>query len=459
VSEPAIDVRIEKLVYGGEGLGHVEGQALLVPFVAPSELVTVEPMKREARLLRARLLNVVEASPDRTEPGCPYFGRCGGCQYQHLQYEAQVREKRAILREVLQRVGKLDSPEPAALTSPPWNYRNRTRFRFEKSDGVFRLGYFMMASHRLLPIEKCPISSPRINTLITELYELGKRPDFAEGQGEIEVFVNHEDSELLLTVTSEQRWPETLVSAAREIIPGMPSLGTRRPQPAPQKRAGRSPQRPSSGRFEPDLHVFGKGHILYRAAGADYRVSHGSFFQTNRFLVEQMAATATEGLEGEIVLELFSGVGYFALPLARRFAHVVAVESNRSAVKDLDSNRARVKAANIEVIQAGAEEFLHGPTRSEPGGRARGHQPARSRQPFRPDVVLLDPPRAGLGKESTEKLASLGARSIVYVSCDPATLARDLAVLAARGYAIESLTLLDLFPQTFHIESVVRLAR
>jgi len=464
-----IEVRIEKLVYGGEGLGRVEGQAVLVPLVLPGELVAAEPLKREPRLIRARLGRLLEPSPHRIQPGCPYFGQCGGCQYQHMDYPRQLREKASILRETLLRVGKLEAPEPELLASEPWNYRNRTRFKFEKRAGEFRLGYFEMGSHRLLAIERCPIASPRINALIPQLYELGRRPDFGEGAGEIEAFANHDDSELLLAATGESAaagWPETLVSAAREIVPGMISLGVRMARggaaPAPTPASGSS--RARRQRWTPaPLRTYGRGHILYRAAGIDFRVSHGSFFQTNRFLVEKMAAAAIEGLEGETAFDLFSGVGYFAFPLARRFARVVAVESNPLAVHDLDSNRVRAQASNIAVIEGGIEEFLAGPPAvPRAGGAAHTRGPQRpsaemSLGSTRPDLVLLDPPRVGVGQRGAERLASLGAHTIVYVSCDPATLARDLAVLAGRGYRLESLKLVDLFPQTFHIESVAML--
>lgn len=442
-----IEVLIEKLVYGGDGLGRIEGRtAVLVPQVLPGERVAAEPVRREPRLVRVRLAGVLEPSPDRIPPGCPYFGACGGCHYQHMGYERQLREKAAILVETLRRVGKLEAPEPAPLPSQPWNYRNRTRFKFEKAPAGFRLGYFESGSHRLLAIERCPISSPRINALIPQLYELGKRPDFANGKGEIEVFVNHDDNELLLTVTTAARSPETLVSAAREIAPGLVSLAVR-------ATAADQPR------------TFGRGHLLYQAAGVSFRVSHGSFFQTNRFLVDAIADAALANLEGGTAVDLFSGVGYFALPLARRFQRVVAVESNPAAARDLDSNRDRAGLLNIEVIQQSVEDFLASGGRREwrgaPASRRRpGHarQPSALRQPG-PEVVVLDPPRAGFGLPGMERLASLGPHTVVYVSCDPATLARDLAALAVRGYRLESLKLADLFPQTFHIETIARLKR
>lgn len=419
-----MEVRIEKLVYGGEGLGRLEGRVVLLPLVLPGERVAAVAVKEEPRLVRARLSQVLEPSPQRVAGECPYFTRCGGCHYQHAGYQDQLRYKAAILQESLLRIGKITAPEPDLVPSIPWNYRNRTQLKTEKRGDSFRLGYFELGSHRLLPVELCPISSPRINELIPQLWELGKRPDFPAGKGEIELFVAHNDSGVLINASGQAPWPETLVSATRERIPDLASLAV-----------AQGPDRPAR--------VYGRAHLIYRAGGIDYRVSHGSFFQINRFLAETLAAAATDGLEGDTALDLFSGVGYFALRLAAKFHRVIAVESNPSSIRDLESNRNRAGASHLEPVKATAEEFLH--------------RKASQRCVF--DVVLLDPPRAGLGKEAAQRLAALGPSTIVYVSCDPATLARDLARLLAAGYQLERLQLIDLFPQTFHMESIARLRK
>jgi 23S rRNA (uracil1939-C5)-methyltransferase len=429
-----LDLRIEKLVYGGDGLARLEGRTVLLPLVLPGELVSAEPVKEEPRLIHARLVEVREASASRVAPGCPYFARCGGCHYQHAGYDDQLRYKAAILKETLARIGKLDAPEPELIASPPWNYRNRAQFKTRKRHGRFELGFFEWGSHRLLPVEQCPISSPRVNQVIPLLNEIGKRPDFPDGEGEIEVFAGEgradadaatvpDEPRVLLTVTADQPWPETLVSALRERMADLASL-------AVLDRAG------ATGR------VFGRGNLLYRAGGFTYRVSHRSFFQTNRFLAETMAAGVTAGLKGKVALDLFCGVGYFAVPLARAFERVIAVESNPAAVRDLESNRQRARAENIEPVEQAAEQFL--------ASWQAERRPA-------PGLVLLDPPRSGLGHGAAEKLAAIGAPQILYVSCDPSTLARDLVPLLAAGYRFERLTLVDLFPQTYHIESIAAL--
>ena len=437
---PAMELHIEKLVYGGEGLGRLEGRAVLLPLVLPGERVAAQTVKEEPRLVRARLGQVLEPSPARIAPQCVYFTRCGGCHYQHIGYEDQLRYKAGILAETLQRVGKIAAPEPELLGSPPWQYRNRAQFKTHKQDDTFQLGYFELGSHRLLPVEGCPISSPRINEIVPELWRLGRRPDFPAGSGEIEVFMTHDDSGALVNVASQSRWPETLVSALREHIADVVSLSV-------VEGHARLAALPRSARRR----VFGPGYLLYRAGNMEHRVSHGSFFQTNRFLADTLAGVATENLEGDTALDLFAGVGYFALHLAGKFRRVVAVESSDASIRDLESNRQRSGMAHVEAVRATAEEFLAQPNALPRRGSARG--------PLHPDAVLLDPPRAGLSKAAAERLAGLEAPTIVYVSCDPSTLARDLARLTARGYRLSRLRLVDLFPQTFHIETIATLER
>ena len=435
-----MELRIEKLVYGGEGLGRLEGRAVLLPLVLAGERVEAHPVKEEPRLVRARLAQVLEPSPARIAPHCTYFTRCGGCHYQHMGYEEQLLYKAAILQETLQRVGKITAPAPELLASPPWHYRNRAQFKTHKHGDTFQLGYFELGSHRLLPVERCPISSPRINEILPELWQLGRRSDFPAGSGEIEVFVTHDDSGVLVNVASQGRWPETLVSALHEYIADVASL-------AVAEGAARLAALPRSATSR----VFGRGYLVYRAGNMEHRVSHGSFFQTNRFLADTLAAVATENLEGDTAVDLFAGVGYFALHLAGKFRRVVAVESNNASIRDLESNRQRAGLAHVEAVPATAEQFL--PQPNTPPRRGSG------RLALHPDAVLLDPPRAGLSKAAAGHLADLGAPTIIYVSCDPSTLARDLARLTARDYRLARLRLVDLFPQAFHIETIATLEK
>ncbi len=389
---------VEKLVYGGDGLGRVDGQVVLVPFVLPGERVQVRPQLEKPGILRAGLRAVLEPAPERVVPPCPYFARCGGCHYQHAPYEAQLAAKRAILSEELRRIGKLDPPaEIATIAAAPWQYRNRTQLQIRDRE----LGYFQPHSHKLCPIEACPISSPRINQSITILREMLNEKPWPRFVRTIELFTNETDVQLNVT-DSARPVARRFFEWCAERLPG-----------------------------------FVTNALEYSAAGTVFRISRGSFFQVNRVLLDSLVQAALEGASGESALDLYAGVGLFSLPLARRFAVVTAVESGAGAVRDLEFNAARA-GLPVAVTRGLAEQYLETLDR-------------------RPDFVLADPPRAGLGKAAIGHLARLSPPLVTIVSCDPATLARDLAAFIAAGYMIEQMTMLDLFPQTYHLETVVRL--
>ncbi len=393
------ELRIEKLVYGGAGLARHETRVVLVPFVLPGERVQVSLERERSGVREAKLRAVSEPAAERVEPRCPYFGRCGGCAYQHAGYEFQLLQKRVVFEEVLRRIGKLTPPEVEVISGEAWEYRNRAQFHVEQG----RIGYFEHSSRRLCAIEQCPIASPGLNAALGALCRMLGEPPFPRFVKTLELFTN--ESEVQLNVLATDRpVARRFFDWCAERIPG-----------------------------------FVGGALEYHAGGDTYRVSGGSFFQVNRFLIEALVERALEGAEGEASVDLYAGVGLFSLALARRYGRVTAVESGGSAVRDLEVNAARAGLA-VAVRQASAELFLLGLAE-------------------RPDFVLADPPRTGLGKSVVRELVRLGPPRLVIVSCDPATLARDLAALTAGGYRLERLTLIDLFPQTAHIETIADLRR
>ncbi len=395
-----LNLTVEKLVYGGDGLARAEGKVVLAPFVLPGEEVRVEAVRETPSLVRARLAEVVRAAPQRVAPPCPYFGRCGGCHYQHAPYPYQLEIKRAILADQLRRIGKIEPPEEIPIVSgEPWNYRNRARFHIERR----AIGYREAQSHRLCPVEVCPISSPAINRTLTELIAMLRDPRWPRFVRALEVFTDERQVQLHVA-ESGQPVARRFFDWCAERIPG-----------------------------------WTPGALDYEAGGTVYRVSRQSFFQVNRFLTSPLVEAALEGAEGEHALDLYAGVGLFALPLARRFTSVTAVEASGAATADLEFNAARAGLA-VRAERSSVERYLETLT-------------------ARPDFVLLDPPRAGLDKTVVQRLVELAPPRVTIVSCDPATLARDLAALFAAGYRIERLTLVDLFPQTFHMETVARLVR
>lgn len=379
-----VEVAIEKLVHGGEGLARLPAsaasggrrQAIFVPYTLPGERVEVELDPPRRGRTTARLLAVLEPSPERTEPRCEYFGRCGGCQLQHARSAYQLELKRGILLETLQRTGGIVwTGEVSLHAGPPWGYRNRIRLHAAGAGW----GYRYADSHRILPVTHCPIASARLN----EALQTGL-PAGAPGE-EIELAVDNQDQGL-----ESEDGLELLV-----------------------------------------------GHH-------HYRVSPGAFFQVNRYLIEALVSVVTAGVSGTTAVDLFSGVGLFALPLSERFTRVEAVENHPVAAVDLRHNAERAGAASRIWVSS------------------RTALAAWEDRPAEPvDLLVADPPRAGLGVDLVASI--VGARRpperIHLVSCDPATLGRDLKGLTGGGYAIESVHLFDLFPQTHHIETVVKLRR
>jgi len=329
------------------------------------------------------------------------FTICGGCHYQHAPYEYQLARKVEILREQLQRVGKIKfEGEIDAISGPPLGYRNRAQFHVSFEKGGGKIGYLAARSHELVPVEgECPVSSPRLNQALAEMRARLGDPRFPRFVQAVEIFTNETDIQINV-IESEH-------AVARRFYEWCES----------------------------------KQAINYQTSFGKFRVSSKSFFQVNRFLVEKLVEAAVPEQGGESALDLYAGVGLFALQMARRFRSVTAVETGSSAAHDLEFNASRAELA-VKVEQARVEDYLE---------RLQGASGTA------PEFVLADPPRAGLGKDVVGHLQRLAPPRLTIVSCDPATLARDLAGLSS--YEIESLTMVDLFPQTYHLETIARLRR
>jgi 23S rRNA (uracil1939-C5)-methyltransferase len=438
---------IEKQIYGGDGLAHLpadergRGKAAFVPYVLTGEKVEVETSEQKPGFARAIATQVVEASAHRVPPQCPYFIRCGGCHYQHADYQHQLDIKKEILRESLRRIAKLDLQCPIQVhPSPPWNYRNRSRLQLRAAP-EFCAGYFKMRSHEVLEVEQCPISSPLINRGIATLWQLGRAGKVPRGVHEVEFFADAEDSRLLveLSCASDARRP-AVRDCAEQLRAAMPTI------------SGVVAFRTLEKGGHEKLLVLGESALSYRSQSAAYRVSAGGFFQANRFLIDELVRTVTEQRSCDLALDLYAGVGLFSTALACNFRHIISVESSQTSVADLSYNL----PSNGKAVQATVEQFL--------GQIGRGGKTSLSgsgRQPdlVVPDLLIMDPPRSGVGERVARSLVQLGAQRLTYVSCDPATLARDLLPLLAADYSVEQAHLFDLFPQTYHLESVLHLVR
>ncbi len=417
------EVSLEKLVYGGEALGHYRGRAVLVPRALPGERVEVEAARTAKGVTHALPLRVLEASPERVDPPCPYFGRCGGCHYQHLSPEKQAAWKRDILRETLRRIGKIAwENEIPVLSADPWNYRNQAQLKASRlPDGKPELGFFEAQSHRLFPVDVCLIISPRLNAVLGKLRSEEWSVPLA-GCREIELLADDQDDKVMVTLRGDfpPQVRETLAEQSLEQLPGVVTVAIAR-----------------DGGWQ----VFGDPALVYRIGEFRYKISPGSFFQASRFLLPDLVASVTGGQSGALALDLFAGVGLFSLPLARTFAQVVAVEAQAKSASDLAANAEAHGLANIRPVAASSFDFL------------------RRFAQVQADLVVLDPPRTGVDMPTLKLLAGLRPQRIHYVSCSPPTLARDLGYLLQQGYCLGSIELFDFFPQTYHIECHARLTR
>ena len=443
-----MELTIEKLIYGGDGLARLpadsEGRrkAAFVPLVLPGETVDARVVEEKPGFVRAQLEKVITPSPDRIAPQCPYFGECGGCHYQHTGYEQQLLLKKSILRETIERIAKVELPEITAHASPPWHYRNRTRMHVHH-EPAFAIGYYRMGSRKLLPVRECPISAELIGRALLAVWDTGS--EIPKEVVEVEFFCSHDEQQLMIelwvqgTSSDLEKKFQPVADRLQATLPELASVAVLR-RPGASKATSESvaaPELDGATDATSVLGVFGEGALAYRVADFDYRVSAGSFFQTNRFLAEELVALATAGRRGKLAFDLYAGVGLFSLPLAKSFEQVVAVEASPSSFGDLRHNA----PTNAWAVSSTTEQFL-----------ARKHKQA-------PEFVVVDPPRAGLGPKIAKAIARLGAGEITYVSCDPSTQARDLSPLLKAGYRISEAHLIDLFPQTYHIESLIRLLR
>jgi 23S rRNA (uracil1939-C5)-methyltransferase len=437
-----VELRIERVVYGGFGLARPSKaeskspvSASFVPFTLPGELVEGVPSGSKNGL---QLLRVLEASDERVQPGCPHFGICGGCHLQMASDSEQLRIKEEVLRESLTRAGVMDFPSVVTHASEPWHYRNRIRLHVTREDEVLRLGYRERASNSILPISTCPIAAPILwraaEAMLNTAAQDADMHLWLGSAAEVELFCNADMSRLQITLLYKS--PKAAAGAAFE------KAFARLQHDVPELAgAGALQIHPRTAQVQRELASWGAAGFNYEVEQEQYWVGRGSFFQVNRFLLPAMVELVCTDERGQVAWDLFAGVGLFARILTRTFAQVSAVEANPAAARELTSAMQRLGEQHRGVT-AVIVDYLR----------------AALLQRERPQLVVLDPPRAGAGVEVCQLLAQIVPRRIVYVSCDPVTLGRDLTTLQS-SYEIESLHLVDLFPQTYHQEAVVKLRR
>ena len=406
---PILELELTKMAHGGEAMGRHQGKVIFVAYGIPGERVRVEVVEDRPHWSRARLVEVLEPSPHRIEPPCPHFGICGGCQWQHIKYEAQVVLKREILRDQLHRLGHFANPPVAdVIPSPdPWAYRNHLQLSVTP-DG--QLGFLDVSATRVTPIAVCLLPHPLVWEMV-EMMEAG------EEDGE-RVFLQR------LSLRAGIRTGERMmVFQTEEDLP--PQIEVNVPISCVLLMEDGTP-----------VNLIGRNWLTEKLAGRHFRISAGSFFQVNTPQAEKLIEAVSRFLDpqgDETLLDLYCGVGTFALSLASRVGRVIGIESYGPAVADARANTRQGEP--VEFIEGQVEEIL-------------------DQLDLPVDVVLVDPPRTGCSSAALQKLTQLSPPRLIYVSCDPATLARDARRLAEAGYCLDRVRPVDMFPQTYHIESV-----
>ncbi|RIK32300.1 MAG: 23S rRNA (uracil(1939)-C(5))-methyltransferase RlmD [Anaerolineae bacterium] len=404
------DIILEKYTYGGDAMGRLpDGRAAFVPFGLVGERVRVKLTEEKKNFARGEILQILQFSGERIQPRCKHFGECGGCHYQHIPYEKQLEIKTEILRDQLTRIGKIENPpvQPIVACPNPWNYRNHIQFSLDKNGKLGFVGASLRLAPTVIEISECHLPEPSINDFWRQL--------------EFEPETNVErvslragnDEELMLILESDSPQPPEIEIEAGISVAHVYQDNT--------------------------VVVAGNDHIFIRVLDRDFKVSASSFFQVNTLMAEKMVEHLFTCLPVSLsttLLDLYCGVGLFSAFFAPKCGRVIGVESSASACEDFAVNLDEFD--NVELYEGAAEEVL----------------PSLVGQIANLSFVIVDPPRAGIERHALDAIVQLKPQRIAYVSCDPSTMARDAARLIAGGYKLSAVTPFDMFPQTFHIESV-----
>jgi 23S rRNA (uracil1939-C5)-methyltransferase len=427
-----ITLTIEKLVDGGAGLGRWEGRAVFVPAACPGETVRVRIASVKKGYAEASLQTVLKASPDRIPPPCPVFGKCGGCQWQQLAYPAQIEAKVGILREDLRRIGKLHEPNilPPRPAPGPFEYRTRIQLKTDLTTNEPRIGFFAQTSHRIIPIEACPIAGAQLNQALAALHLiLGDPATRPSSLTDLHLHLARATGELQLRYFAEDEPRDRMERLFTSVEAAVPNVIS-------QVYYSRTGHR----------WIRGRDYLIDRYQDIPFRIGDRSFAQVHWEQIPDLIETVRTfaALTGkESVLELHCGIGTFGIFMAREAAGLLGFDENEIAVQDANYNARQRGLTNCSFTAKPVERAVS--------------DLADEKKTF--GCVVLDPPREGVDRRTMEALIRLHPARIVYVSCNPATLARDLKILIDAGFHPGRIQPIDLFPQTFHLETVAEMIR
>jgi len=401
------ELTLEKLTYGGDAMGRLpDGRAIFVPFALPGERVRVRLTEEKKSFARGELAEILDGAKERITPRCRHFGVCGGCHFQHLPYQEQLEAKTEILRDQLVRIGKIESPFVATMVASPseWKYRNHVQFHLTENG---KPGYVNANGNQVFEIEECHLIDETLSPIWPQL---GFEPE--SGIERVSLRAGDEN-DILLTLESDSPEPPELELEAGISVAHL---------------------------YEDNVVIMaGEGHIVIRVLGRDFKVSSASFFQVNTPMAEKMVKYLLATLPvspSDTLLDIYCGAGLFSAFFAPRVGKVIGIESSASACSDYEINLDEFD--NVDLYEGAAEDILAGLVARIEGVR----------------IAIVDPPRAGIDRRALDALMELGPQAIAYVSCDPSTLARDAKRLIEGGYALKQVMPFDLFPQTYHIESI-----
>lgn len=410
----SFQITIEKLVYGGSGLGRHNGKVVFVPFSLPGDRLLVRPVTEKKKYIQAEIIEIIKPGNGRIMPACPHFSKCGGCHWQQLEYPGQVDTKRQILEEIFHHrfPQTRDLPIVMKACAQPFGYRSRARLQLRGTGSKAVVGFFRHGSRRVEDIESCPLFRPSLNEALSSLRQYKRKVDCDAKPLEINIACSEEEgSWTTMRIESE-------VNEGISVLIGDPQS---------------------------------EGTILRRRVGEFlYSISPNVFFQANDFMTPELMELVRESIKSAgsgSALDLFAGAGLFSLPLACQFEEVTAVEASSAASKFCSDNARAAGFGHVRTVCSDVSAWMD------------SVQPAEASRNSKFDLIVLDPPRTGAGPDIMKKIGDWAPSTILYISCDPQTLVRDLAVISAGDYTIDLVKGLDMFPQTYHFETVVKLSR